>query len=131
MLRSSGRDMAKGVNYHEIAVTRARDVKARTGLAVFITTTAWYVTGTLWPLAWFAAFTAAQLVSVAIGRPMQRDPELIPSRPHVVAYLASVGVSASMVAVIAPLLWFAGGLEGRLFAMIVLMGSMLNVALQA
>ena len=123
--------MAKAVSYHEIAVTRARDVKSRTGLAVFITATAWYVTGTPWPLLWFAGFMATQLATVLIGRPMQRDPDLAPTHRRAFAYLTSIGVSAAVFAAIAPLVWFAGGLEGRLFAFVVLMGGMLNVALQA
>jgi signal transduction histidine kinase/CheY-like chemotaxis protein len=123
--------MAKGVNYHEIAVTRARDVKARTGLAVFITATSWYVTGTLWPLVWFAAFMLGQLLTVAVGWPMQRNAQHVPSRRRATIYLACIGFSAAIFGAIAPVVWFLGGLEGRLFAFIVLMGGMLNVALQA
>jgi two-component system, sensor histidine kinase len=123
--------MPKSANYHEIAVTRARDVKARTALAIFITAAAWYVTGSLWAVAWFAAFMSAQLLSVAVGRPMQKQPKLVPSRARAFAYIGSIGFSALVFASVSVLVWFLGGLEGRLFAFIVLMGGMLNVALQA
>jgi two-component system, sensor histidine kinase len=123
--------MRKSVNYHEIAVTRARDVKARTALAVFITVTSWYVTGALWPFVWFAAFMGGQLLSVLIGRPVQKDPTLVPGRRLEFAFLGSIGFSAFVFASIAVLVWFGGGLEGKLFALIVLFGGLLNIALQA
>jgi two-component system, sensor histidine kinase len=123
--------MPKSANYHDIAVTRARDVRARTALGVFITATSWYVTQSAWALAWFAAFMATQAISVAVGRPMQKDARRVPTRARAMGFLASIGFSAAVFASISALVWYQGGLEGRLFAFVVLMGGMLNIALQA
>ncbi|HEY8573673.1 ATP-binding protein [Phenylobacterium sp.] len=122
--------MPKSANYHEIAVARARDVKARTALAVFITVAACYATDGLGPLVWWVGVMAAQFLSIAVGQRARRDPELVPSRGYEAAYLASIALSAAAFAAIAPYCWYAGGLEGKLFALIVLVGGMINIALQ-
>jgi signal transduction histidine kinase len=123
--------MGRRANYHEIALTRARDLRVRLALAAFVGTGAFVVGVGQWAGAWFAAVVVSQFLSHALGGPMRRDPGLHVGPAREAAYLAGIAVSAMVYAGAGPLCWFLGGAEGQLFGLIVLLGGMINVSLQA
>ncbi len=111
-------------------MTRARDVRVRLLLAVFVATGAWVVGAGVWAAVWFAAAVATQLFTIFLGAPMRRDAALQIGALRELAYLAALGLSALAFASVGPLCWLLGGAEGKLFALIVLMGGMINISLQ-
>jgi CheY-like chemotaxis protein len=116
----------------QIAVIRADDIRMRLVLAVFIALAGVIAErGAAWPLLWLLVATAAQLLTYTFVRPLQRDRRAALSRRRGVAILACVGLSASVFAAAGVLFWFLGGWGGRLFAVMIMAGGALNVALQA
>jgi signal transduction histidine kinase/CheY-like chemotaxis protein len=91
----------------------------------------WAVTRTLWPVVWFAAVLAVQLLDHVLAAPMRRDPAYVQTRGQEAAYLASFALNTFVFSSITPLCWLAGGLEGHLFAFFIPTAGLLNVALQA
>ena len=122
--------MPRNLNYHEVAVARARQFASRLSFSTLIAAAAAYVTEPLWPAVWLAAVVATQALNHWAGAPLRRTPDLDLRPPHEAFYLATVVLNAAAFGAIAPLCWFDGGMEGRLFALVILMGGMLNVTIQ-
>src|SRR5256885_1031976 len=99
----------------------------RLGFAVLIALAAAYGTSALLPAAWFLAVVASQLVNAWSGRAAMEDPGFVPSRAWEARYLALTFLNSAVFAAIAPVIWFGGGTEGRLIALVILMGGLLNV----
>ncbi|HEY0435817.1 MAG TPA: ATP-binding protein, partial [Phenylobacterium sp.] len=123
--------MTESVSYGPVATARARELWSRLGFAVLITFAAANVTAPLWPIVWLAAATATQILNVWTGEAARRNADWVPSRAWKLRYLAVTSLTGLVYATIGPLCWFGGGVEGRLFALIILMGGMLNNAIQA
>jgi len=87
--------------------------------------------GAAWPLLWLLAAAAAQLLTFTFVRPLLRDRRAALSNRRGLAILGCVGLSASVFAAAGVLFWFLGGWGGRLFAVMIMAGGALNVALQA
>jgi signal transduction histidine kinase/ActR/RegA family two-component response regulator len=115
--------------YAMVAQVRYRELKTRIALAAFIALTAWFLTHTLWPLAWFGAVMATQGLDLIIFRPLRRRPELEPSTTYKVALCATAAVNVIVYSAISAYLWVAGGDAGRLFAIIQVAGGLLHVSL--
>jgi signal transduction histidine kinase/CheY-like chemotaxis protein len=122
--------MAETRNYHQAAVTRVRELWMRLAFGVLITLAAAYGSHSLWPLLWLAAVVCVQSLNAWIGLPAMRDPEFAPSRLWVVRYLLVQCLNSAVFASIGPFLWFCVGMEGRLIALVVLMGGLLNIGTQ-
>lgn len=116
--------------YHQAAVTRIRELGMRLGFAVLIAMASAYASSPLLPSIWLAAVVAAQLLNAAVGVPAARDPDFVPSRAWEARYLAFQAVNSAVFASIGPVLWFQCGGEGRLIALVVLMGGLLNIGTQ-
>jgi CheY-like chemotaxis protein len=118
--------------WHDIALLRARDMRLRLVFSVFIALSGEFAEpGAAWPVLWFGATTTIQFLSLLVTEPMRRDPDFPVSRERERLFFASVAVSAAVFASCGILFWLHGGWGGRLFAVIVMAGGAVNVALQA
>jgi len=117
-------------NYHQAAVTRVRELGMRLGFAVLIMLAASYASSPLWPGVWLGAVVVAQLLNAAVGLKAYRDPAFTPGRGWEARYLTFQFINSTAFAAIGPILWFQCGMEGRLIAMVVLMGGLLNIGTQ-
>jgi signal transduction histidine kinase/CheY-like chemotaxis protein len=122
--------MAAHRSYHQAAVTRVRELGMRLGFAVLIAAAAAYASSPLLPALWLATVVAAQLLNAAAGLSAVRDPDFVPSRAWETRYLVFQAINSAVFAAIGPLLWFQCGPEGRLIALVVLMGGLLNIGSQ-
>lgn len=102
----------------------------RIGFAVLIAMAAAYGARSIWPAIWFAVVCCAQGLNVAAGRAATVDPAFAPSRRWELRYLAVQCLNSAIFASIGGYLWFAVGEEGRLIALVVLMGALLNFGTQ-
>jgi len=127
-----GSSTSRSASWHEIAAIRADDVRTRLAFACVIALAGVIAEpGAAWPLLWLAAAIAAELLTFAFVRPVLRDRSAVLSGRRRLAILVSVGFSASVFAAAGVLFWFFGGWGGRLFAMLIMAGGALNVALRA
>ena len=117
-------------SYHSAATTRSRELGMRLGFAVLITLAAAYASAPTWPLLWLVSTVLAQSVNVWSGRAAVRDPRHRPTPAWEWRYLILTAVNSAVFAAIGPFLWFEAGMEGRLIALVVVMGGLLNVGTQ-
>lgn len=117
-------------SYHSAATTRAKELGMRLGFAVLIALAAAYATKPIWPALWLATTAVAQLANVWSGRAAVRDPAHRASLSWEVRYLTLTALNSAVFAAIGPYLWFQAGMEGRLIALVVVMGGLLNVGTQ-
>lgn len=122
--------MLAGRNYHHAATARVRELGMRLVFAILIALAAAYGASSALPAAWFVAVVASQLINAWAGLLAYRDPEFAPSAKWEVRYLAVTFINSAVFAAITPLIWFIDGWEGRLIALVVLMGGLLNVGTQ-
>lgn len=126
------KDMAEGKvqSYHAAATARSREVGLRLGFAVLIALAAAYATQPLWPALWLLAVIVAQLTNVWSGRAALQDHEYRPAWRWEFRYLVLTALNSAVFASIGPFMWFEAGMEGRLIALVILMGGLLNVGTQ-
>ncbi|HEY0600781.1 ATP-binding protein [Brevundimonas sp.] len=115
--------------YAMVSQVRYRELTTRIALAAFIGATAWVVTPTIWPLAWFGAVLATQAIDWAVFRRFRLDPAWSPDLPYLVLCCATTVLSVVVYAGITAYLWFEGGEAGRIFAMVQCAGGLLHVSL--
>jgi signal transduction histidine kinase/CheY-like chemotaxis protein len=118
-------------DWHEIAVQRARDLRPRVVFSVLVAIGGFFVSRDPWPPIWLAATILAQCASLMITEPARRDRTFRMSPRRERLFHVSLAVSATIFALSGVLFWFDSGAGGRLFAVILLAGGMVNVALQA
>ncbi|MBO9558707.1 MAG: response regulator [Caulobacter sp.] len=121
---------ARRQSYHNAATTRARELGLRLGFAVLIAMAAGYAAQPLWPALWLAATLVAQTINVWSGRAAVKDPQHRATPGWEFRYLALTALNSAVFAAIGPYLWFQAGMEGRLIALVVVMGGLLNVGTQ-
>ncbi|WP_369062195.1 ATP-binding protein [Caulobacter sp. 73W] len=117
-------------SYFSAATTRSKELGMRLGFAVLIAMAAGYAASPLWPCVWLAAASIAQTVNVWSGRAAMIGPHHRPSAAWELRYLALTAINSAVFASIGPFLWFEAGMEGRLIALVVIMGGLLNVGTQ-
>lgn len=114
--------------YHALAVSRAREFPSRVAFAVVIASGAAYVSQSLWPALWFVLQVGSQYLHHLVAAPLRRDPEQPVTRAQEAGYLGTQVLNGIVFASIAPFCWFAGGEAGRLAALVILLGGVLNLA---
>jgi len=102
----------------------------RLGFAVLITLAAAYASAPTLPVLWLIATVLTQVVNAWSGRAAARDPQHRPTPAWEWRYLILTAVNSAVFAAIGPFLWFEAGMEGRLIALVVVMGGLLNVGTQ-
>ena len=123
--------MQNGVSYHKVAVTRAKELGMRLGLALVIAVGVWAITRTAFSAGWFALVLAVQLLDLALTAPMRRDPDFQPTHLQEAGYLGLMALTVIVWGVIGPYCWLNGGLEGHLYALLIPASGLVHVALQA
>jgi signal transduction histidine kinase/AmiR/NasT family two-component response regulator len=121
----------KAADWHEIAVLRARDLRPRVFFSILVALGGLFVSRTPWPGIWLAATVLTQWASVMITEPVRRNRHFRVSPRRERLFYLSLAVSSTVFAASGVLYWFDGGPGGRLFAVILLAGGIVNVALQA
>ncbi|MBU3969572.1 MAG: hypothetical protein KKG54_02120, partial [Alphaproteobacteria bacterium] len=115
--------------YAMVSQVRYRELRTRIALAAFIGATAWFVAPSIWPLLWFAAVLATQILDMAVFARFRRQPVRAPGRAYLILCCATTVLSVSVYAAISAFLWFRGGEVGKLFAMVQCAGGLLHVSL--
>ena len=115
--------------YRAVAVTRAKELPTRLGLALFICAIALVLSQAVWPLVWFVAVLVAQGIDAWAFSPLKAEDAAPPSAARKAMCLASAALNTAVYSGIAAYLWFAGGEAGKLFAMIQTAGGLLHIAL--
>ncbi len=126
-----GRTSPNAAVWRDIAVARARALRQRMAFSILIAVGGAWIGNRQWPAIWLAATTVAQYLSLRVTEPIRRNPGMAMSSRRQIAFYVGLGLSASVFAAAGPLFWFSNGSGGRLFAVIVLAGGAVNVALQA
>jgi len=116
-------------DYALVAQIRYKELKTRIALAAFIGVTAWVIAPSLWPLIWFAAVVATQLVDWAVFRPLRQAPDKPIGRAYEIICCLTAALNVIVYSAMAAYLWFNGGEAGRLFAMVQVAGGLLHVCL--
>ena len=117
--------------YHEVAVTRAKELRLRVGLALVIAGGVWAMTHTYWSVLWYLLAIGAQFLDLALTSRLRRDPDFALTPRQEAGYLAMMAFNVGMYSSIAPYCWLTGGLEGHIFALVLPVAGLVNVALQA
>ena len=125
----TGRCVDAENNYHVVAQTRRRELSTRVGVGFFLFLTALALTRSHWSAVWYGAVLAGQSADLIIFAPLLNDPNHSVSAWRRAACTLSVSANAFIYASLALLLWIAGGEGGRVFAMVMLCGSLLHVTL--
>ena len=112
-----------------VAQVRFKELKSRLGLAAFIGVTAWIMVPSVWPLLWFLAMVATQLLDEAVFRPIRLNPEMPVSKAYQTLYCVVTVLAVVVYAGITAYLWFNGGEVGKIFAMVQCTGGLLHVSL--
>ncbi|MGA0546699.1 ATP-binding protein [Brevundimonas sp. VNH65] len=116
-------------NYAIVSQIRRRELKSRLALAAFIGVVAFTFAPSIWPVVWFAAVLATQAIDWAVARSLLKSPEVQPSRGLKIAACACMALTVAVYSAMSGYVWFAGGVTGRVFAMILSAGGLLHVSL--
>src|SRR3954471_13767415 len=119
------------VSYHQVAVTRARELWMRIVLAVVIAAGGWAVTHSLWAVVYLAAVIAVQLADLWVTAGLRRDPDFVASTLQEAHYLGWIAFNVAVFEALTPLCWLVGGPEGQIFGILVPVAGLLHISLQA
>jgi len=114
--------------YFRLAVTRRRELRTRLSIASFIALTAWFLSPSIWPVAWITAVFLTQLVDSRLFAPLRQADDYEPSPRLRAMLIGSVTVNVAVYAALAIYLWFSGDAAGKVFGMLMLAGGMLHVS---
>jgi signal transduction histidine kinase/CheY-like chemotaxis protein len=122
--------MAPAAGYATVAAARSREIASRLGLAAFIGIAAFVLSPSIWPVVWFAVVVCSQFIDRAVAlHVMQFEAET--PRGQKALYLASVFTSTALYAAISPYFWFAGGVAGGWFALLLAAGGLVHVSVRS
>ena len=113
-----------------IARRRVREFPIRLFFSVGIAAAIYLLGGGIWPFVWLTATVLAQLATIWVSAPMRRD-GFAPGPWRKRLFTASVVLSTTIFACMAPMAWFLEGWQGRVLAVTVLAGGVMNVRLHA
>lgn len=116
-------------SFAQVAQVRARELKTRVAMGAFLGLAAWFMSPSLWPLGWFSAVIAGQLVDWLMFAPLRKAQPRPLTRGLAVAGCVSAFLNVVIYSSLAAYLWFTAGEVGRLFAMVLTAGGLLHVCL--
>ena len=119
------------INDHLVAVERLKELPTRIGVGLFLCLTAYLLTKSEWSVVWFACVCLCQAADWVVFRPVRADPRAPPSAGVKVICAASVSINATAYTSLSALLWFGGGEPGKVFAAVMVCGSLLHVTLHS
>ena len=121
--------MQPASGYALVAQVRARELRTRIGLGIFLTLSAYAVAPSIWPVVWFAVMCASQAVDWAVFRRLRTHPHEAPSRAYRWACIVTAFFNTAVYSAITVYFWSFGGVAGQLFALIQVCGGLLHVSL--
>ncbi|MBX7249990.1 MAG: response regulator [Caulobacteraceae bacterium] len=121
--------MQPASGYALVAQVRARELRTRIGLGIFLALSAFAVAPSIWPGVWFATMCASQALDWLVFRPFRLNPQLQPSLAYRCLCLATSFCITLLYSATSAYFWFEGGLAGKLFAMLQVCGGLLHVSL--
>ena len=121
--------MQPATGYALVAQVRAKELRTRIGLGVFLALVAYVAAPSVWPAVWFAAMTATQLIDWAVFRSLRLNPHKEPSLAYRCLCIVTSFSITLLYSATAAYLWFFGGVAGQLFAMLQVCGGLLHVSL--
>jgi signal transduction histidine kinase/ActR/RegA family two-component response regulator len=120
--------LASDEDFREIAHARVRERSTRMLAAGVTTAVAYALNPTLWPIAWFAAVSVAQIPDAYAFKPfLAPGAELTAARRWRCALAA--GLSTSIYSSIAGYFWLTGGLAGKVVIAMMLATSLMHVGM--
>jgi len=117
--------------YYLVAIARQKEFLTRLGVALFLLLSAIALTQSALPLIWFGAVAVSQTADWLLFRPLRVNTQASPSARYSFVCTVSVATNAALYTALSPLLWLMGGEAGKLFAVVVLCGSLLHVTLHS
>ena len=121
--------MKKYQTYRAIALTRKKELPVRLGIALFLAAAAGTITSTAWPLVWLAAVIVSQVVDLRVFQSLRRQTEGALDRSRQALYVATAALNTAIYSSISVYAWVFGGDAGKVFAVIMPAGGLLNIAL--
>ena len=121
--------MQPATGYALVAQVRARELRTRIALGVFLALLAFAVAPSVWPVAWFVAMAASQLIDWAVFRPLRLHPEQAPSPAYQRLCVATAFVISLLYSATSIYFWYFGGAAGQIFAILQVCGGLLHVSL--
>ena len=121
----------QAAGFAEVGLNRAKELKTRLAVAVFLAFACFFIVGGYEPFAWLAIVVLGQVLDWYTFKPLRLNPEKVVSREKMVACVAIVALNALVYTSIAAILWAEGGEAGRIFATLIICGALLHSTLHA
>ncbi len=117
--------------FAEVGLNRAKELKTRLAVAVFLAFACFFIVGGYEPFAWLAVVVLGQALDWHTFKPLRLNPEKVVSEGKKLACIAIVSLNALVYTSIAAILWAEGGEAGRIFATLIICGALLHSTLHA
>ncbi len=121
--------MTPASGYALVAQVRAKELRTRVGLGIFLALSAYAVAPSFWPFVWFTVMCASQALDWAVFRRLRVHPDVEPTQAYRLACVVTAFVNTAIYSAIAAYFWYFGGVAGQLFAMVQVCGGLLHVTL--
>ncbi len=121
--------MSQANSYAVVGDIRAKELKTRIALGVFLAGVAMLLTPGPFPIIWFAVMCAAQVLDRRAFQPLRDAPEQQPSPRRKAVCIASAALNTAIYSAISAYCWLTGGGAGQAFAFTAMAGGLLHVCL--
>lgn len=121
----------QAAGFAEVGLNRAKELKTRLAVAVFLTLACFFIVGGYEPFVWLAIVVVGQALDWFTFKPLRLNPEQVVSRVRKIACVAIVTMNAFVYTSVAAILWAEGGEAGRIFATLIICGALLHSTLHA
>ncbi len=117
--------------FAEVGLNRAKELKTRLAVAVFLSLACYFIVGGVEPVIWLAVVIVGQALDWFIFKPLRMNPDGDVLLGRQIACVLIVTLNAFIYTSIAALLWAKGGEAGRIFATLIICGALLHSTLHA
>jgi two-component system, sensor histidine kinase len=117
--------------FAEVGLNRAKELKTRLAVAVFLALASFFIVGGYEPIAWLVVVVLGQALDWYTFKPLRLNPEKVVSKGKKRACIAIVALNAFVYTSITAILWAEGGEAGRIFATLIICGALLHSTLHA
>ena len=121
--------MTQRSGYAIVGDVRAKELKTRLALGVFLGGVAYLLVPGPWPIVWFIAMCLAQVIDWWVFKPVRKNPDQEPSRGRKWACIGVAALNTTVYSAISAYTWTYGGGVGQQFAYTAIAGGLLHVSL--